>query len=67
MPKHELGALLRDDVAITESYNEGMLFFSGDTTIDLLRGRHREILPKYRSTSLAQPRRCRLHSTQCTN
>ena len=37
LPKNELGALLRDDVAITESYKEGMLFFSGDTTIDLLR------------------------------
>ena len=48
LPKHELGALLREDVNITESYSEGMLFFSGDTTIDLLRGRHREILPKYK-------------------
>jgi len=48
LPKNELGALLRDDVAITESYKEGMLFFSGDTTIDLLRGRHAEILPKYK-------------------
>ncbi len=25
-----------------------MLFFSGDTTIDLLRSRHTEILPKYK-------------------
>jgi len=50
LPKHELGALLREDksVAITEAYDEGLLFFSGDTTIELLRGRHTEILPKYR-------------------
>ena len=48
LPKHELGALLRDDVAITETYEEGLLFFSGDTTIELLRGRWAEILPKYK-------------------
>lgn len=48
LPKNELGALLRDDVPITESYNEGIIFFGGDTTIELLRGRHREILPKYK-------------------
>jgi len=48
LPKNELGALLRDDVVITESYNEGVLFFSGDTTIELLRNRHTEILPKYK-------------------
>jgi len=48
LPKHELGALMRDDVVLTEDYSEGLLFFSGDTTIELLRGRHQEILPKYR-------------------
>lgn len=48
LPKHELGALLRGDVNITETYEEGVLFFSGDTTIDLLRGRHSQILPKYK-------------------
>jgi len=47
LPKHELGALLRADVNITEQYSEGLVFFSGDTTIDLLRKRHTEILPKY--------------------
>ena len=48
LPKHELGALLRADVPITETYEEGLLFFSGDTTIELLRGRWAEILPKYK-------------------
>ena len=48
LPKHELGALLRDDVDIKETYDEGILFFSGDTTIDLLRRRFAEIVPKYR-------------------
>jgi len=47
LPKSELGALLRDDVVITEPYDEGVVFFSGDTRIDLLRERHAEILPKY--------------------
>jgi ribonuclease Z len=47
MPKHELGALLRKDTPITESYSEGLVWFSGDTTIELLRERHTEILPKY--------------------
>ena len=48
LPKPELGELLREDVTITEEYEEGLVFFSGDTTIDLLRRRHAEILPKYR-------------------
>ena len=48
LPKNELGALLRDDVPITEAYSEGVLFYTGDTTIELLRGRWSEILPKYR-------------------
>jgi len=48
LPKHELGGLLRRDVPITEPYREGLLFYSGDTTIELLRTRHAEILPLYR-------------------
>ena len=47
LDKRKLGALVRDDVEITEPYDQGVLFFSGDTTIDLLRERHQEILPKY--------------------
>ena len=48
IPKHELGQLLRNNVTITESYNEGVLFYTGDTTIHLLRERWKEILPKYK-------------------
>jgi ribonuclease Z len=60
LPKHELGALLRNDVVITESYNEGILFYTGDTTISLLRNRWKDILPKYKYmihevTFLGQP------------
>ena len=47
LPKHALGELLRADVQITEPTKEGLLFYSGDTTIALLRDRHAEILPKY--------------------
>jgi ribonuclease Z len=47
LDKRKLGALVREDVDITEPYDQGVLFFSGDTTIDLLRERHQEILPKY--------------------
>jgi len=47
LPKHELGALLAKDVPITEARHEGLLFYSGDTTIELLRARHADILPKY--------------------
>lgn len=47
LDKRRLGALVREDTVITEPYDQGVLFFSGDTTIDLLRSRHREILPKY--------------------
>ena len=60
LPKSELGKLIQKDVKITESYNEGLLFYTGDTTIDLLRTRWEEILPKYRHvihevTFLGQP------------
>jgi ribonuclease Z len=60
LPKSELGKLIQSDVKITESYNEGLLFYTGDTTIDLLRNRWEEILPKYRHiihevTFLGQP------------
>ena len=60
LPKSELGELIQKDVKITESYNEGLLFYTGDTTIDLLRTRWEEILPKYRHvihevTFLGQP------------
>mmetsp|Transcript_12420 Transcript_12420/g.19122 ORF Transcript_12420/g.19122 Transcript_12420/m.19122 type:complete len:528 (+) Transcript_12420:118-1701(+) len=51
LEKHELGKLLQDSnntIDITESYEEGILFYSGDTTIDLLRNRWKEILPKYK-------------------
>ena len=47
LDKRKLGALVREDTQITEPYDQGVLFFSGDTTIDLLRERHQEILPKY--------------------
>eukprot|EP00532_Pseudo-nitzschia_australis_P012814 CAMPEP_0168207412 /NCGR_PEP_ID=MMETSP0140_2-20121125/1495_1 /TAXON_ID=44445 /ORGANISM="Pseudo-nitzschia australis, Strain 10249 10 AB" /LENGTH=642 /DNA_ID=CAMNT_0008133689 /DNA_START=119 /DNA_END=2047 /DNA_ORIENTATION=- len=60
LPKSELGALIREDVRITESYNQGLLFYTGDTTIDLLRERYEDILPKYKHiihevTFLGQP------------
>jgi len=51
LEKHELGRLLRESnntIEITESYKEGVLFYSGDTTIELLRSRWKEILPKYK-------------------
>ena len=48
LPKSELGALIQKDITITESYNEGLLFYTGDTTINLLKERWREILPKYK-------------------
>jgi len=57
MSKSELGAVLRtkretgksqEDKSITESYDEGVLFYTGDTTISLLRERWREILPNYK-------------------
>ena len=46
--KSELGKLIQQDIKITESFNEGLLFYSGDTTIDLLKERWEEILPKYK-------------------
>jgi ribonuclease Z len=48
LPKRELGALIQNGIQITESYNEGLLFYTGDTTIRLLKDRWREILPKYK-------------------
>jgi ribonuclease Z len=56
MGKSELGALLRakrgggddDGVSLTESYDEGILFYTGDTQITLLRERWREICPAYK-------------------
>jgi ribonuclease Z len=48
IPKNELGTLLRENVQITESYEEGVLLYTGDTTIALLRERWKDILPKYR-------------------
>jgi len=48
LPKAELGAILRAGVEITEPVQEGLLFYSGDTTIALLRQRHADILPKYK-------------------
>jgi ribonuclease Z len=60
LPKSELGALIRKDVQITESYQQGLLFYTGDTTINLLRNRWEDILPKYKHiihevTFLGQP------------
>lgn len=57
MSKSDLGALLRtkrsagsneNEVSITESYDEGVLFYTGDTTITLLRERWREICRVYK-------------------
>jgi ribonuclease Z len=48
LPKKELGALIQDGIQITENFNEGLLFYTGDTTITLLKERWREILPKYK-------------------
>ncbi len=48
LPKSELGKLIQQDTVITESYNEGILFYTGDTTINLLKDRWKEILPKYK-------------------
>lgn len=57
MSKSELGAILRTkrsdgndekDMSITESYDEGVLFYTGDTTIALLQERWREICPRYK-------------------
>mmetsp|Transcript_37600 Transcript_37600/g.64096 ORF Transcript_37600/g.64096 Transcript_37600/m.64096 type:complete len:240 (-) Transcript_37600:407-1126(-) len=56
MSESELGALLRtkrgggsgeEDISITEPYDEGILFYTGDTTIALLRERWREICQRY--------------------
>eukprot|EP00579_Thalassiosira_antarctica_P018065 CAMPEP_0201938026 /NCGR_PEP_ID=MMETSP0903-20130614/40600_1 /ASSEMBLY_ACC=CAM_ASM_000552 /TAXON_ID=420261 /ORGANISM="Thalassiosira antarctica, Strain CCMP982" /LENGTH=597 /DNA_ID=CAMNT_0048479181 /DNA_START=44 /DNA_END=1837 /DNA_ORIENTATION=- len=57
MSKSELGALLRTkrsaskdekELSITETYDEGILFYTGDTTIALLRERWREICRAYK-------------------
>ncbi|KAG7346227.1 beta-lactamase-like protein [Nitzschia inconspicua] len=47
-PKKELGALIQDGIQITESFNEGLLFYTGDTTINLLKDRWKEILHHYK-------------------
>jgi ribonuclease Z len=56
LSKIELGQIIRnnsnskDDVQIqiTESYNDGLIFYTGDTTIELLRNRWKDILLKYK-------------------
>jgi ribonuclease Z len=56
MSKSQLGALLRSkrdvvggkEVSLTENYDEGILFYTGDTQITLLRDRWREICPAYK-------------------
>lgn len=48
LPKSELGALIQQDVEITETYSEGLLFYTGDTTIKLLKDRWKDILQKYK-------------------
>ena len=48
LPKSELGKLIQQDTVITETHNEGILFYTGDTTINLLKDRWKEILPKYK-------------------
>jgi ribonuclease Z len=56
MSKSELGSLLRskrevdggDELSLTESYDEGLIFYTGDTQITLLRERWREICRKYK-------------------
>ena len=57
MSKSELGALLRTkkssgndekEISITESYDDGILFYTGDTTIALLRERWRDICRRYK-------------------
>jgi ribonuclease Z len=55
MSKSELGAILRtkrsescDEQTITENYDEGILFYTGDTQITLLRERWKEICPVYK-------------------
>mmetsp|Transcript_2445 Transcript_2445/g.6801 ORF Transcript_2445/g.6801 Transcript_2445/m.6801 type:complete len:174 (-) Transcript_2445:115-636(-) len=50
LPKSELGALMRNNknVEITESYQEGIVLYTGDTTINLLKEKWREIFPKYK-------------------
>ena len=49
LPKSELGRLLRSGADVRETYEQGLIWFSGDTRIELLRERWREILPKYRT------------------
>ena len=41
LSKKELGALIQQGTQITENYNEGILFYTGDTTIGLLKERWR--------------------------
>ena len=47
LDKSEIGSLIRKDIEITETYEDGLLFYTGDTTIRLLKDRWREIFPKY--------------------
>eukprot|EP00529_Nitzschia_sp_RCC80_P010297 CAMPEP_0113524778 /NCGR_PEP_ID=MMETSP0014_2-20120614/46392_1 /TAXON_ID=2857 /ORGANISM="Nitzschia sp." /LENGTH=761 /DNA_ID=CAMNT_0000422901 /DNA_START=164 /DNA_END=2445 /DNA_ORIENTATION=+ /assembly_acc=CAM_ASM_000159 len=49
LPKAEIGKLIRQDkdVQLTEPYHEGVLFYTGDTTIRLLKERWEDILTKY--------------------
>ena len=53
LTKSELGQIIRnsnskddneDKLQITESYNDGLIFYTGDTTIELLRTRWKDIL-----------------------
>ena len=55
LPKHELGSLLREDIPISETYTEGILFYTGDTTIDLLRSRHESTRPDIRPDPTRYP------------
>lgn len=51
LPKNELGELFRNknsNITITESYKEELIFYTGDTKIELLRTRYKEILPLYK-------------------
>mmetsp|Transcript_32265 Transcript_32265/g.32623 ORF Transcript_32265/g.32623 Transcript_32265/m.32623 type:complete len:458 (-) Transcript_32265:333-1706(-) len=58
LSKQEIGQLIRNNkkndkndrkLQLTELYNEGLLFYTGDTTIDLLRNRWKDILSKYKT------------------
>ena len=62
LDKSELGKLIQQDVTITEKYEDGLLFYTGDTTIRLLKERWKDIFPKYKQiihevTFLGKPSR----------